>query len=285
VTAWVRSPHGLLLAGALLLLPRLDAQSTGALSGQIIADSATPLAQARVRIIGATNAVVSGSDGRFRLGAIPPGNQVLEVRRLGYVELVQWIKVVAGETLDLQIRLELVPVALKPVEVKGEAALWPAMEGFEERRARVNGHFFDRTEIARMQPRLFTDVLRRVPGVQIQPSTGAFGGNEMVRMSRTIGVTGLRPCPVLFYLNGMPLQVAGDMSINQYVTPEDVIAIEVYSGTSQIPPEFLSNLLNSRCGVIVIWTRLGSEEDYRPAPKEPPPPPPPQPPARPPSLL
>ena len=275
MTAWVRSPHGLLLAGALLLLPRLDAQSTGALSGQIIADSATPLAQARVRIIGATNAVVSGSDGRFSLRAVPPGNQVLEVRRLGYVERVQWIKIVAGETLDLQIRMELVPVALKPVEVKGEAALWPAMEGFEERRARVNGHFFDRTEIARMQPRLFTDVLRRVPGVQIAASTGAFGGNEMVRMTRTIGVTGLRPCPVLFYLNGMPFQVAGDMSINQYVTPEDVVAIEVYSGTSQIPPEFLSNLLNSRCGVIVIWTRLGSEEDYRPAPKPPPPPPPP----------
>jgi hypothetical protein len=71
----------------------------------------------------------------------------------------------------------------------------------------------------------------------------------------------------------MPLQVAGDMSINQYVTPEDVIAIEVYSGSSQIPPEFLSNLLNSRCGVIVIWTRIGDEEDYRPAPKPPPPPP------------
>ena len=255
------------------MLPRLDAQSTGALTGQVITDSATPLAQARVRVIGATSPVVSGSDGRFRFGAVPPGNQVLEVRLVGYVAAVQWIKIVPGETLDLQIRLGLVPVALKPVEVKGEAMLWPAMEGFEERRAHVNGHFFNRTEIARMQPRLFTDVLRRVPGVQIAASTGAFGGNEMVRMSRTIGVTGLRPCPVLFYVNGMPFQVAGDMSINQYITPEDVIAIEVYSGSSQIPPEFLSNLLNSRCGVIVIWTRLGSEEDYRPAP---PPPPPPQ---------
>jgi hypothetical protein len=251
-----------------LLPPQLPAQSTGSLRGQVLADSTTPLAEARVRIIGATGTVLSGNDGRFSFDVVPPGHQVLEVRRLGYVQLTEWVTIVAGETLTLQVVLQLVPVALKPVEVKGEAALWPAMEGFEERRTRTNGHFFDRTEIQRMQPRLFTDVLRRVPGIQVQPSTGAFGGNEMVRMSRTVGVSGLRPCPVLFYLNGMPLQIAGDMSINQYVPAEDVIAIEVYSGTSQIPPEFLSNLLNSRCGVIVIWTRLGDEEDYRPAPKD-----------------
>lgn len=267
-----RSSNAVLFAAA-LLLPRLDAQSiNGALTGQVLGDSAIPLAQARVRVIGATTVAVSGADGRFSFGHIPAGNQMLEIRRLGYVAFTQWVKIVPGETLNLQVTLDLVPVALQPVEVKGEAALWPAMEGFEERRARAGGHFFDRTEIARMQPRLFTDVLRRVPGVQVQPSNGAFGGNEMVRMTRTVGVSGLSPCPVLFYLNGMPLQVARDMSINQYVTPEDVIAIEVYSGSSQIPPEFLSNQLNSRCGVIVIWTRIGDEEDYRPAPKPPPPP-------------
>jgi len=277
VTAF-RNSNALLFAAAFVLLPRLHAQSTnGALTGQVLGDSATPLAQARIRVIGATTVAVSGADGRFSFGDIPPGNQMLEVRRLGYVAFTRWVKIVPGDTLNLQVTLDLVPLALKPVEVKGEAVLWPAMEGFEERRAHAGGHFFNRTEIAQMQPRLFTDVLRRVPGVQIQPSTGAFGGNEMVRMTRNVGVSGLRPCPVLFYLNGMPLQVAGDMSINQYVTPEDVIAIEVYSGSSQIPPEFLSNLLNSRCGVIVIWTRIGDEEDYRPAPKPPPPPPPPPP--------
>jgi hypothetical protein len=177
---------------------------------------------------------------------------------------VQSVRIVSGETLNVQIRLALAPMPLKAVEVEGEPALLPAMRGFESRRAHGNGHFFDRAQIARMHPRLFTDVLRRVPGVQVQPSSGAFGGNEMVRMSRTIGVTGARSCPVLFYLNAMPLQVAGDISINQYVMPEEVVAIEVYSGASQTPPEFQSNLLNSRCGVIVIWTRIGNEDDVPP---------------------
>ncbi len=69
---------------------------------------------------------------------------------------------------------------------------------------------------------------------------------------------------MLFYVNGTPFPVTGDMSINQYVVPEDILAVEVYSGTSQIPAQFQSNLLNARCGVIVIWTRMGNEDDRPP---------------------
>jgi len=110
----------------------------------------------------------------------------------------------------------------------------------------------------------------------LQPASGSFGSNDMVRMNRTIGVNGSRNCPVLFYINGMPLQVTGDMSIDQYIAPEDVVAIEVYSGSSQIPPEFQSGLLNSRCGVILIWTKVG-EDDESPPPAPPAPPPAPAP--------
>jgi hypothetical protein len=110
-----------------------------------------------------------------------------------------------------------------------------------------------------MQPRRFTDVLRRVPGVQIQMMPGPFEMGEMVRMSRTTGVTGTRPCPVLFYINGSPFPVTGDIPINHYIAPEEVAAVEIYSGMSQIPPQFNSSLHNARCGVIVIWTLSGAD--------------------------
>ena len=280
VTAQVRSVQFLLAVGVLLLPLHLGAQGSaptketpqGTLTGQVVAADGIPLPQARIRIAGRPALVLSGSDGRFTLAAIGAGDQVLEVRLLGYVAFVQLVKVVAGQTLEVHVTLVAAPIPLKSIEVKGSAALRPVLEGFEHRRARGNGHFFNQAEIARIQPHVFTDVLRRVPGVILQPAAGSFGLNDMVRMNRTTGVSGSRNCPVLFYINGMPMQIVGDMSIDQYVTPQEVVAMEVYNGSSQIPPEFQSSLLNSRCGVIVIWTRVGESSE------EPPPPPPAPPP-------
>jgi hypothetical protein len=167
-TPLARNAPGLLLAVALLLPARLEGQASGAVSGRVLVDSVTPLSQARIRVVGITTVILSGDDGRFSLAAIPAGSQVLEVRRIGYVESVQGVKIVAGETLDLQITLALVPVSLKAVEVKGRPALLPAMQGFEHRRTHGNGHFLNRTEIARMQSRVFTDVLGRIrPGMMM----------------------------------------------------------------------------------------------------------------------
>jgi len=58
-----------------------------------------------------------------------------------------------------------------------------------------------------------------------------------------------------YYLNGSPLPITGDMSINHFVAADDIAAMEVYTGSSQIPPEFNSSLYGSRCGVVAIWTR------------------------------
>lgn len=251
-----------------LLLPvQIGAQVTGTLAGTVVSEDSTPLAEARIRIAG-TGMVLSGKDGRFRLTGVSHGDHVLEVRLLGYRKVLQPVKIRAGETLYVRVVLTLAPVPLEAVEIEAEPALLPAMRGFEERRAEGNGHFFNRQEIARMQPRVFTDVLRRVPGVLFQPTPGAFGPNEMVRMDRTIGIAGARGCPVLFYVNGTPFPATRDVSINEYVVPEDIIAIEVYNGSSQVPPQFQSNLLNARCGVIVIWTRVGNEDDPPPRPRE-----------------
>jgi Carboxypeptidase regulatory-like domain/TonB-dependent Receptor Plug Domain len=293
----VRNTVRLLTCGAVLFPALLGAQgggsgttaeiprdTAGILTGRVVAADGIPIAQARVRVIGHSSLVLSDNDGRFTIAAVRAGAQVLEVRLLGYAAYVQWVKVSAGQTLDVSVTLVAAPVPLKAVEVKGAEPLRPALAGYEQRRAHGNGHFLNQAEIARIQPHVITDVLRRIPGVMLQPAAGSFGLNDAVRMNRTIGISGSRNCPVLFYVNGMPLQVTGDQSIDQYVAPEDVVAIEVYSGSSQIPPEFQSSLLNSRCGVIVIWTKVGEDSEEpppatkpHPRPPAPPPPPPPSP--------
>src|SRR5205807_10657083 len=120
------------------------------------------------------------------------------------------------------------------------------------------------TEFESVVSLVFNSVLRCVPGVLIQSGRGPFGPSDVIRMARTTAISSARACPVLFYVNGTPFPMTSVISINQYIVPEDVVAIEVYSGASQIPSQFQSNLLNARCGVIVIWTRVGNETDTSP---------------------
>lgn len=41
------------------------------------------------------------------------------------------------------------------------------------------------------------------------------------------------------------------------VQPSDVWAVEVYRGPAEVPAQYLDS--NSRCGVILIWTKRGLE--------------------------
>ena len=249
-------PTGALRLLVLLCVPaHLIAQEEGTIRGTVSVTDGAPLALARVSIVGTKQATLTSLDGSFQIAGVPVGIRVIHV---GMVMVP--VEVQAADTVQVRVSLVLAAVALAAIEVEGEGAPFVvAMRGFEERRARGYGHYFNRAEIARMQARSFTDVLRRVPGVLVQPVPGPFETGETVRMSRTIGVMGARACPVLYFVNGSPFPVTGDIQINHYIAPEDVAAVEIYSGTSQIPPQFNSSQHNARCGVIVIWTLSGAD--------------------------
>ena len=255
------------VTGPLILLApvvRLAAQKPGTLTGTVTAADATPLAHAQVRLVGTALAAVAGADGSFRVGGIPAGAQSLEVKLLGYAPLLLAVDIVSGETLNMRLVLATEGVPLPAVEVKASRAfVTPEMKGFAERRARGAGQFFTREEIVRMQARLLTDVLRRVPGMQIQSVNSAYGTSYAVQTGRSGGPVGTRVCPTLFYMNGSPFPLTTDVTIDHYVAPEEVIGIEVYNGAAQIPPQFNSGMYNAHCGVVVIWTRNGIEPSRR----------------------
>ena len=48
------------------------------------------------------------------------------------------------------------------------------------------------------------------------------------------------------------LVVSFEFDIDQWVSPEDVAGMEVYTGPAQVPVEF--STVGSECGVVVIWT-------------------------------
>lgn len=231
----------------------LVSQTVGTVSGTVTAANKLPLAQARVRVVGTDLATTTRMDGAFDFAHVPAGSQKLQVLMVGYTPAAMAIEIVAGDTLRINLVLE--PLALETVTVTADPNFFVGMAGFEERKARGSGRYFTREEIKVMQPRQLTDVLRRVPGMQIETVLGGLsGGSPTARTGRNISGANA-PCVMSYYVNGSPLPLPADISINNFVAVDDIAAMEVYTGSSQIPPEFNSSLRGARCGVVAIWTR------------------------------
>lgn len=259
-----RGSTSLAVLAALLCLgltaPLAHAQ-TGSLSGSVQSADGVPLEGASVVVLGLSVRAETDTGGLFELRHIPAGVHVIEIERFGYQKLQLVFEFDVDVALRHDFELALDPVRGDTLEarVRARMTMPPQLRGFYDRRARGYGHFFTREDVDRMQAGQFTDVLRRVPGTRIEPVSGPFGTSYVVRMGRATGIAGARDCSVLYYINGAPFVVALDVGINTYVRPQDIAAIEVYSGAASIPAQFTSTPNNSRCGVVVIWTYGGRE--------------------------
>ena len=234
---------------------RTYAQDPGTLVGTVTRPDKSPLHHVRVRLLATSMEAESSSDGSFRIAGIPAGTYNIELRLLGFAVKTQPVTIEAGGTVRLPVEMIATATTIDTVSIRAPSI--PAhLRDFEERRARGSGRYFTRIQIDKMHARQVTDVLRRVPGYQFQP---ARSDGPSVQTGRT----GTRICPVMYYINGAPFPVGADQSINSYIDVDSVEGIEVYSGSSSIPPQFNSTAYNTRCGIIVIWTRAGLDRSIR----------------------
>jgi hypothetical protein len=254
----MRESRALLLCCTLLtFLAARDAsaQDSGTLLGTVTNADKTPLHHVRVRLLATSLETESSSDGTFRLSGIPSGTYNIELRLIGFAVKIQPVTIERGGTLRLPIEMAASATPIDTVSVRAPA-IPPHLRDFEDRRARGSGRYFTRDQIDKMHARLVTDILRRVPGFQFQP---ARSDGPSVQTGRT----GTRICPIMYYVNGSPFPVGADQTINSFVDAATVDAVEVYSGSSSVPAQFNSTMYNTRCGVVVIWTRQGRDKAVR----------------------
>lgn len=200
----------------------------------------------QVVIRGSRRWAITNQDGVFRLEGLKAGPYVLEFRHPNRAPIVHNLTLEPDQTVELAVRIDTRTVALPEVVIEGRETQPAAkMHDFNSRRAAGHGGYFvTRKDIEERQPRVLSDMLRRVPGLRVDCD---FGSCRVRSFSETRRIMG--PCPIQYFLDGIPF--LGDVD---EMTPDQIEGIEIYRGSSSIPPQF--NTGTSMCGVIAIWSRV-----------------------------
>lgn len=186
---------------------------------------------------------VTGDSGDFRVTGVPAGTSVFNVRRIGYEAASFTAVLKSGKTHRATFKLTASAHNLPTVAVSDTAIPTHWLDQFDRRKSGSRGTFITRAEIERKGARSGVDIVRTVPGVRVVPTRG---GGSQILMSRGAGAN--RCIPTTFVHN----QPYGG-TLDDF-TAEDIEALEVYVGISEIPPEFDKGG-KGICAVIVIWTR------------------------------
>jgi hypothetical protein len=214
---------------------------TAKLVGTVTDTAGVPLSRAEIWYVAvSTLRTISNDSGHFELPGLPAGSVTLGVRRLGFESATFTAMLKAGKTHRATFPLTPSAQTLAEVKVQDTASTWLAV--FDQHRSMHRGTFLTRKDFERDNLRIATDILRRVPGVQIVPTrTGT-----AIAMSRGAGA---RRCMPQLYVHEQPYSGNFDDFI-----PDDIEALEVYVGISEIPPD-LNTMGRPICAAIVIWTR------------------------------
>jgi vitamin B12 transporter len=175
---------------------RASAQRPGTIEGTIV-DAATSLAVEGADIVlpGVHRTATSGTDGRFTIRGLEPGEWTLHVSRLGFLERTAVAAVRNGETTRLTIVLAPAPLTLTGVDTRAQASSSGAVR-------------IDRTALERTGARTAGDALRDVAGVVVRSSGPG--------SPQTVSLRGMAADAVLVLVDGVPLNdpVTGEADLS-----------------------------------------------------------------------
>jgi hypothetical protein len=230
-------------------------RSLGTIDGFVGDTSLAPVHAAFVTIVGTKIRVGTGPNGRFRIVKVPQGQYLVIVKRIGYRPVSAVVDVPASDTLRLSYTLEEsgpMPTVLGTM-VTTEKAKSARMAEFDQRRKLGQGEFMTEAEIDRKNTVFATELLRNFGTINVSPSHTSAMTEYYALSKREGGNPSLGACPMTVYLDQVPLPTPFNLDL--LPSPKELAGIEVYAGSSTIPPQF--NGYNRGCGVILVWTKDG----------------------------
>ncbi|HEX3534458.1 MAG TPA: carboxypeptidase regulatory-like domain-containing protein, partial [Gemmatimonadaceae bacterium] len=216
-------------------------------SGRVILEGAVSNAGSRVEVVGSDQVVLTNDKGEFTITKLPSGSQVLLARHLGFGAQTVAVDLNSREAQRVTMKLPKFVAFLDPVVVKAKGAGSLDRVGFSQRQKMGQGFYLGPDQLKDRHPLFLSDIFRTVPGLRVQSSPDG----DVVSSSR--GVGGGSDC-VQYFVDDMPWQSAQPGDINHFVNADEVVAMEVYQGSS-VPAQF-SRAGGGDCTTIVLWTRF-----------------------------
>ncbi len=218
------------------------------LEGVVVDTLGYPVEAAEVDVMGTEHRSTTDREGRFAIDGIPPGQQLIRARKLGYRVQYFGIRLQAGQVAEGRIGLVREPQVLGEIVVTGRYgkparyANTAKYDDFYRRRATASGRFLTREDIDKSAAGRISELLRAIPGVRVSFATPG--------MAEEVSFLNCAPSSVSVWIDGQRLTgLVGE--ILPLIAPLDIEALEVYQRQSIIPPQFRDNA----CAAIVMWTR------------------------------
>lgn len=244
---------------ALALLSALSSElvaQTGTITGKVT-DGATqrPLAEVRVAIAGTALVTQTNADGDYRLVNLRPGRLTVGMFRLGYRAAGDTVRVTAGQTATLNMRLTPSLVTLSELVITGTA-------GNQERRAQsAQVASISATQLVKDAPvKSIGELLQsRTPSVAVNSNSGVVGTAKTIRIRGASSIN-LSNQPLLF-VDGVRINegfINGNVQGQAYdrmndLSPDEIESIEVVKG----PAAATLYGADASAGVIQIITKKG----------------------------
>jgi hypothetical protein len=213
------------------------------IAGTIRTAKGAPVSGATVSVAGSGRTATTDDKGHYSLSGLPLGTRNVLVRRLGFVAVNIPVDLSSQSTKKVDAVLEEFVLVMDPMYVIARRDRQLARVGFTKRRGQGLGDFRTRADFAKNNPVFLSDIVGTMRGVRVDYA----GGRRILRAA------GQGSECVHLVVDGNHWQSVFDGDTDDAVLPEDVAAVEVYSGAG-VPPEF-ENPYTRGCLTIVIWTR------------------------------
>ena len=225
--------------------PRPQPRGSARVFGKVVNRNGAPVVGARVGLMGTSAATLTRTNGDFVLDSLPAGTQALVVRQIGYRPTEVAIDLSSRAPSRVTVQLGAFVPELSPVEVVSRRDDGLQKVGFLDRkRNSAGGYFLGPEQLDKRNALKFSDILRATPGIRVSESNG----QATITSSRSTQGNGC----VTMFVDGSQWQQIAPGDLDSFVQPNEVAAIEVYSGAA-VPAQFATP--GQSCAAVVVWTK------------------------------